>query len=115
MRRHAEQVPQASSASGAAVRQLSRWATASAIRRLPTPSGPANTRLCGSAWRTSARASRACWARCPLRSRNATRSAVRVGTVGGGLFLARAEQPAPEPAFLLRLVLLLLGLAGLAF
>src|SRR4051812_37505556 len=115
MRRQAEHVPHASPASGAAVRQLRRCATASATRRLPTPSGPAKIRLWGSAPRPMARASSAFWAPWPLISRNATALArilplgiggAVVGTIGRRRVLLRPEDAPPEPALLLRLVVL---------
>ena len=61
MRLHEAQTPHASTADAArqatGVRQLTSCASAMAVRRLPTPSGPAKMRLGGSVSRSTARAS----------------------------------------------------------
>src|SRR5262249_44416903 len=54
--------------------QLSACAVESAARRLPTPSGPANIRLGGSASRSTDRARRPTTRRCPTMSRNGMKS-----------------------------------------
>ena len=50
--------------------QLTAWAVASAVRRLPTPAGPAKMRLGGSRSRRMDRASNRTTRRCPMTSLN---------------------------------------------
>src|SRR5688572_25167860 len=62
------QAPHASAADGEA--QFINCASATAARRLPTPSGPPNIRLGGREARRAARAVSSRSRRCPARSRN---------------------------------------------
>src|SRR5688572_12468383 len=116
----AAQAPHASVADGEA--QFINCASATAARRLPTPSGPPNIRLGGREARRAARAVSSMSRRCPARSRNGM-MADRILPCGsargwicpllrpaaglpgiGRLFLvfSDAENPRPEAALLLR-------------
>src|SRR4051794_33057917 len=68
MRVQGPHVPHASPFSSRS--QFSACARATAVVRLPTPPGPAKTRLGGSVWRTIARDSRSRTGRCPAIAEN---------------------------------------------